>query len=1388
MKQFYKEFSILIHYFLLSILIASLLAPKEVRASHIMGSDVQITCIGEDSFQVELSVFRDCQSPVALPPYLEVNYSSSSTQCGGMMNVYRKSSEDITPVTCQQCTRCDPGCNSFSYGIEMHTYVGLLDFSNYGCCEYTLSFEACCRNNAIDNIQDPGNSSYYMKAFFNRCVADGCLNTPEFSMPPIALICNETRFIYNQGAVSSSGDSLVFSMTDPLEQGGNPVSWKENYNAKEPLDYKGKSQYGSDASFPMGFHLNSSNGDMMFTPDGEMDGIMSVLVEQWRKDTLVSEVRRDIQFAVIECPDNFAPVMSVDNEHIACAGEPITIPVSVSDPDSFPPDPDSVFLNWNKTIPQAQFDKDSGEVYAQSIFKWTPGKEHVRSEPWRFVAMARDNACPVPAFVSQSISVKVNPTPEAEMIINVLDCGEVHLKADVQFDKGVDLKWEARGEVISDKEEFYHNFSRPGKIPVKLTVGKDECYNTYHDTIVVPEFVVVDAGENQIICEGNDVRLEAQTEFKHNNVDFKWNTGDVTPDIQFKLFSDSVFTVTAVDDQGCESVDSVKIKVNAIPHPSIRNEVLLCEGTRARIHTGFPDTYLHEWIDLDNNTTIGDEAGIYVQEPGTFVVHITDTSFAQCKATDTIEVEVIPGLEINVDPPVICPGEKSRLSTQSGKLLSWFDENDSLLKKGEYVDVYPDQTTIFRVMTHSGEQGVYCEDTIMVEVWETPTLKLPEPDTICAKIEVYIPGSVNPDGGEWSGFGMEDNIFYPQETGPGLFYLQYDYTDDQGCTLTDSVSLKVLELPRIELEESVVLCSTDEAFIPKAKPEGGIWEGPYIKTYNNFYWFDAAEAGPGQFEITYKFEDEYECAKSESMTIHVFEKPEVSAGEYGPYCQEHGTVQLQGYPFGENGVWHGPGVHEFSFDPSVAGPGEHNLTFAYVYADGACVHQDQTTINVLPPPETKASLANENNQVCLTMGPVDLYGEPGGEGGSWEGPGVSDDQFYPEVAGKGIHNLIYTYINNEGCRGTDTLKVQVVPPPEIELFSVEENICENETLELKAEYRHASGIVWNSTGDGVIENPYSPSTRYVPGEGDISAGMVTINVSTLTSEGEACPVEAIEKNISITPLPEAAFVTDKVSGCTPLNVSFVNLSIVKYEDTDIKEYIWDFGDGNISELSEPEHQFTDPGDFSVNLQVVDGEGCLSKPFEQQINVYPTPVAGFYAKQHTATLAIPKVDFVNITNEFDVETRYEWQFGDGNTDFEIQSHATNPSHAFIDTGHFTITLTAVNIFECKDRYTRENYIHVKPEVVIYAPNIFSPEGIGPDQNRVFQPVIRGATESRLRIYTRWGKLIYETTDMQGYWDGRFNGQIMPGDVYLYSILTTDAKGDTYRVSGTVTLIR
>ncbi|MFO8234621.1 MAG: gliding motility-associated C-terminal domain-containing protein, partial [Bacteroidales bacterium] len=72
--------------------------------------------------------------------------------------------------------------------------------------------------------------------------------------------------------------------------------------------------------------------------------------------------------------------------------------------------------------------------------------------------------------------------------------------------------------------------------------------------------------------------------------------------------------------------------------------------------------------------------------------------------------------------------------------------------------------------------------------------------------------------------------------------------------------------------------------------------------------------------------------------------------------------------------------------------------------------------------------------------------------------------------------------------------------------------------------------------------------------------------------------------------------------------------------------------------------------------------------------------------------------------------------------------------------------------------------------------------------IFHPVGEGIVDYKLTIFNKWGEKLFESNDFNVGWDGYYNGELMPQDVYVWKVKVKFANGESLEKMGDVTLIR
>ena len=91
-----------------------------------------------------------------------------------------------------------------------------------------------------------------------------------------------------------------------------------------------------------------------------------------------------------------------------------------------------------------------------------------------------------------------------------------------------------------------------------------------------------------------------------------------------------------------------------------------------------------------------------------------------------------------------------------------------------------------------------------------------------------------------------------------------------------------------------------------------------------------------------------------------------------------------------------------------------------------------------------------------------------------------------------------------------------------------------------------------------------------------------------------------------------------------------------------------------------------------------------------------------------------------------------------------------------------------------------------DLQLLVPDAFSPNGDG--INEVFRPVAVGVKTLHLRIFNRWGEMLYSSSDRNAGWDGTFEGKEVPPGAYLYTVEVKGIYGPTEHYKGMLYLLR
>jgi gliding motility-associated-like protein len=354
-----------------------------------------------------------------------------------------------------------------------------------------------------------------------------------------------------------------------------------------------------------------------------------------------------------------------------------------------------------------------------------------------------------------------------------------------------------------------------------------------------------------------------------------------------------------------------------------------------------------------------------------------------------------------------------------------------------------------------------------------------------------------------------------------------------------------------------------------------------------------------------------------------------------------------------------------------------------------------------------------------------------------------------------------TYTLNGCASQSASGTVTVNPIPSVSVNSVA--ICANESATLTASPSTAGGTyLWTPNGQTTNSITVTPAA--------------TSSFSVVYSLN-GCQSTAASGTVTVNSSPTVSFTADQLTGCAPLTVQLTNTG------SSNGTYSWALGNGQSLSGSSTQYTFSQGGCYDITLTTTENGCSNTATIQDYICVENPPVASFVTSPNVFTQPSQNISFTNNTIG---ASSYTWNFGDGNSSYEL-----NPNHTFANTiNGYNVTLTATSPLGCTDTY--QVTIEYQEGEIFYIPNTFTPDG--DNYNQTFKPIFTSGFDPynfEMYIFNRWGEIIFETHDVNMGWDGSYgtDGRDVQEGAYTYKIIYKNPKVDERKiVVGHVSLIR
>ncbi len=372
----------------------------------------------------------------------------------------------------------------------------------------------------------------------------------------------------------------------------------------------------------------------------------------------------------------------------------------------------------------------------------------------------------------------------------------------------------------------------------------------------------------------------------------------------------------------------------------------------------------------------------------------------------------------------------------------------------------------------------------------------------------------------------------------------------------------------------------------------------------------------------------------------------------------------------------------------------------------------------------------------------------------------------PITPGVNTRTLAISPVKDFACINTDTSYfVQTINPLPVGVInSIHGNyICNNIVDTLFVSSADSVGYQWTFNGTPI------------PGINTDSIG--TLNGGSynaiLTNRFGCKDTAAAPVLLTVIDQPVLKFIYD--SYCINNPIQFTNLTDTTF--IGLTKWTWDFGDSTSASTYSTTHTYPRAGDRHIRL-TANQVFCpaYATTLDTTINIQ-FPIAAVRLPSVSAYLG----QFTPLTARVIPGYRYQWTPSRG---------IDNPDSALVKFNYQNSQEYLINLISpagCVTPDTMLVRVFTDKLVDIFVPKSFTPNGDG--VNDILYPYLTGIQNFQyFKVYNRFGKLMFETTNYDIGWNGTLNGTPQPMGIYIWVSQGTAIDGSLVVRKGETLLLR
>ncbi len=285
-------------------------------ATHIIGGEMNYKCLGNNRYEISLTIYRDCYygSPQAWfdnPAYVGV-FDKSGTLVDSLKMKLRNN--DTLAVVLNDT------CLQIPQNVCVHTTtykdtITLLPKAG----GYYVAYQRCCRNQTIVNIVNPLSSGATFGVEISEEALLACNSNAKFKNWPPIFICVNEPIKFDHSAIDIDSDSIYYKLCTPLlgANSANPQPTPTNPPPYDTVVWKNPYSLMNVLGGTSPLVINPKTGELTGIPITVGQFVVGICAFEYRNGKLISVNRRDFQYNIGVCTSVtaafFAPKIQCNN-------------------------------------------------------------------------------------------------------------------------------------------------------------------------------------------------------------------------------------------------------------------------------------------------------------------------------------------------------------------------------------------------------------------------------------------------------------------------------------------------------------------------------------------------------------------------------------------------------------------------------------------------------------------------------------------------------------------------------------------------------------------------------------------------------------------------------------------------------------------------------------------------------------------------------------------------------------------------------------------------------------------------------------------------------------------------------------------------------------------